>query len=258
MKEITVLQLTQLVGVLSSTIQAVLPAQIHFRYLQCQQMSALKGGMTYKEKIILNDQALGKLQCWIKNLTYFNGRFLIKAKPQIVIQADAYIKADPNYCRISPGYSEHKNRLPVSSQQRLVAIEVVSNSIPTYFPENGDVSDRSVCFQVIQSNSKIFCLETRPTQFICRCNATRMEPGNFICISPLFVNSESTLENSKGESQYSNTKWQTQLWHPNLLVMSFSQLFLLQRVLKNPNGEDHPLVINKSLALVAWKVTGKP
>ena len=41
MKEITVLQLTQLVGLLSSTIQTVLPAQINFCYLQLQQVSAL-------------------------------------------------------------------------------------------------------------------------------------------------------------------------------------------------------------------------
>ena len=43
--------------------------------------------------------------------------------------------------------------------------------------------------------------------------------------------------------------------------MSFSQPFLLPMfpgVLKNPKGEDHPMVINNSLALVAWKVTGKP
>ena len=43
--------------------------------------------------------------------------------------------------------------------------------------------------------------------------------------------------------------------------MSFSQPFLLSMspgVLKNPKGEDYPLVINKSLAIVAWKVTGKP
>ena len=85
MKEITVLQLTQLVGLLSSTIQAVLPAQIQFRYLQLQQVSALKGGMSCKEKIILNDQALGELQWWIENLKYFNRRHLIQAKPQIVI-----------------------------------------------------------------------------------------------------------------------------------------------------------------------------
>ena len=90
-----------------------------------------------------------------------------------------------------------------------------------------------------------------------------MEPGNSICISPVFVNSESNLQNSKGESQYSNidnSMWQTQPWYPNLLAMPFSQPFLLPmspRVLKNQKGEDHPFVLNKSLALVTGKVTGK-
>ena len=46
MKELTVLQLTQLVDLLSSTIQAYPLAQIQFRYLQLQQVSALKGGMS--------------------------------------------------------------------------------------------------------------------------------------------------------------------------------------------------------------------
>ena len=114
------------------------------------------------------------------------------------------IEADHDYCRISPRYSEHKSILAVSSRQGLRGMEVISKSIPTYLPENGDASDRSVCFQIIQPNSKIFCLETRPTQFNYGCNATRMEPGNSICISPGFFNSESTLQNSKGESQYSN------------------------------------------------------
>ena len=90
-----------------------------------------------------------------------------------------------------------------------------------------------------------------------------MEPGNCICISPVFVNSKSTLQNSKEESQYSNTdnSSMTQLWYPNLLAMSFSQTFLLpisRGVLKNPKGEDHPLVINKFLELITWKVTRKP
>ena len=63
MKEITVLQLPQLVGLLSSTIQAVLPARIQFCYLELQQVSAMKGGMCSTEKIILNSQPLEKLQC---------------------------------------------------------------------------------------------------------------------------------------------------------------------------------------------------
>ena len=48
--------------------------------------------------------------------------------------------------------------------------------------------------------------------------------------------------------------WQNQSWHLNLLAMSFLQPFLLpisQGVRKNPKGEDHSLVINKSLTLVA-------
>ena len=89
MKVITVLQLTQLVGLQSSTIQVVLPAQIQFRYLQFQQVSALKTGMPYKEKTVLNNQTLGELQRWIENPQYFNGRYLIQTKPQLVIQTDA-------------------------------------------------------------------------------------------------------------------------------------------------------------------------
>ena len=50
-KEITVLQLTQLVGLLSSTIQAVLPTQIQFGYPQLQQLSALKEECLTKRKL---------------------------------------------------------------------------------------------------------------------------------------------------------------------------------------------------------------
>ena len=53
--------------------------------------------------------------------------------------------------------------------------------------------------------------------------------------------------------------WQTQPRYPNRLAISFSQPFQLPityGVLKNPKGEDHFLVTNKSLALVVWKITG--
>ena len=54
--------------------------------------------------------------------------------------------------------------------------------------------------------------------------------------------------------------WQTQPRYPNRLAILFSQPFQLpmsEGVLKNPKGEDHFLVTNKSLALVAWKITAK-
>ena len=129
-------------------------------------------------------------------------------------------------------------------------MEVISNSIPTYLPENRDASDRSVCFQIIQSHNKIFCLETRPTQFSYVYNATRMEPGNSICI---FLYAFSLIQRvlcKMAKEKVSTVilitpAWQTRPWYLNLLTMSFSQSFLFPMspgVLKNPKGEDHPLV----------------
>ena len=51
--------------------------------------------------------------------------------------------------------------------------------------------------------AKHFCLETRTTQFSYRCNATGIGQGNSICLPLVFVNSENTLQNKKGENQYS-------------------------------------------------------
>ena len=54
--------------------------------------------MSYKAKIILNDQALGELQWWIENLKYFNGRYVIQAKRQIVIQTDTSLEGWETNC----------------------------------------------------------------------------------------------------------------------------------------------------------------
>ena len=133
-KEITVLQLTQLVGLLSSTIQAILPAKIQFCYMQLQQVSPLKGGMSYKEKIILNDQALGELQWWIENLKYFNGRYLIQAKPQIVIQTDASLEGwEANCMGMETGskWSVEERKLHINVLELLV----VKNAILAFTKE---------------------------------------------------------------------------------------------------------------------------
>ena len=48
------------------------------------------------------------------------------------------VEADYNHCRILPTHSEHKIRLTFSSQQGLLGVEIISNSIPKYVPENED------------------------------------------------------------------------------------------------------------------------
>ena len=63
--------------------------------------------------------------------------------------------------KITTGYfpgllNTRVNWQAVRSQQGILVVEIIPNSIATYLPENGDANDRSVCFQTIQSNRKIF------------------------------------------------------------------------------------------------------
>ena len=57
-------------GLLSSTIQAVPPAQINFRYLQQQQTQALKKLGLYYKKLILNRNSEDEWQWWIQWLLF--------------------------------------------------------------------------------------------------------------------------------------------------------------------------------------------
>ena len=79
----------RLINLLSSTIQAVLPAQINFRYLQQQQIQALKTQGSYCKNVILNRNSKEELQWWIKNLKICNGCYLIQSHSQGLIQTDA-------------------------------------------------------------------------------------------------------------------------------------------------------------------------
>ena len=75
-------------------------------------------------------------------------------------------------------------------------------------------------------------METRPTQFSYGSNAARMEPGSSIYISPVFFNSESTLQNSKGESQYSNIDNSSKA---NSTVVSKSSCNVIFSIFSTPN-----------------------
>ena len=50
----SILELTRLIGLLMSTIQAVLPARLNCRFLQIQQISYLSENLSYLDKIVLN------------------------------------------------------------------------------------------------------------------------------------------------------------------------------------------------------------
>ena len=88
-ESVSILELTKLIGLLCSTVQAVLPAQIQIRYLQRLQIQSLQKNPNYNHQISLSYQAKEELEWWIQNLDLCNGRYLIQNTSQITIQTDA-------------------------------------------------------------------------------------------------------------------------------------------------------------------------
>ena len=126
--------------------------------------------------------------------------------------------------------------------------------------------DSPVRFQIIESNKKLFLIETRPDLYSLATDAMEQEwKQEVLCALPVFLLIQRVLlQIYQRESQYSNignSSIAALPWYPNLFTVSFSQPFpipMTQRLLKNPKGKDQSMLITKSLALVARKVTGKP
>ena len=85
----TVRQLAHLLGRLSSSIQAVFPAPLYYRYLQQAKIQALRSGGHYESQVVLNQEAIEELQWWAENLMAWNGRALAQPDPSIIIESDA-------------------------------------------------------------------------------------------------------------------------------------------------------------------------
>ena len=81
-----------MIGLLASTIEAVLPARLQCGYLQLQQILSLNESHSYQQKIVLNDQSKTELLWWITNPDLCNGRPLIQPPAQVPIQTDASTK----------------------------------------------------------------------------------------------------------------------------------------------------------------------
>ena len=85
----TVRQLAHLLGRLSSSIQAVFPAPLYYRYLQQAKIQALRSGGHYESQVVLNQEAIEELQWWAENLMAWNGRALAQPDPSIIIESNA-------------------------------------------------------------------------------------------------------------------------------------------------------------------------
>ena len=74
---VSIWELTQLIGRLTSTAIAVLPAPLQYRVMQRQQILELPAAGNYSSEIKLSDEVKTELQWWVHNLHLSNVRSVI-------------------------------------------------------------------------------------------------------------------------------------------------------------------------------------
>lgn len=85
----TVRELSKFLGLLSSSIQAVFPAPLHYRYLQQAKNSVLRFRKSYEAVVHLDSECLQEVQWWKDNLVAWNGKALFQQSTDLVIETDA-------------------------------------------------------------------------------------------------------------------------------------------------------------------------
>lgn len=86
---VTVRSLAKLIGTLSSTMLAVLPAPLHYRNLQMMKSKGLLRNQSYETCVSLPPECKEELRWWIFHLRDWNSRTIISPHPDLTIETDA-------------------------------------------------------------------------------------------------------------------------------------------------------------------------
>ena len=73
----TLRELTDLMDYFWSTADAVLPAMLQIRFLQQQQIAAIRNNPSYQIAMYLNQDSVQELQWWFNNLEICNGKLVV-------------------------------------------------------------------------------------------------------------------------------------------------------------------------------------
>ena len=86
---VSVRDLSQLIGKLTASIQAVFPAPLHYRHLQHLKNQGLAMGSGYDSCLPLSREAREEIGWWLVHLEAWNGRAILSTPPDLVIETDA-------------------------------------------------------------------------------------------------------------------------------------------------------------------------
>ena len=91
--------LSRLIGKLTASVMAVLPAPLNYWCLQMQKTRALfRGGQNYNTMLKLTPECLEEIRWWLYYLKDWNGRAIITPAPDLIIMSDASMKGWGSVC----------------------------------------------------------------------------------------------------------------------------------------------------------------
>jgi hypothetical protein len=97
--EVSVRELSQLIGRLTTSIQAIFPAPLHYRHLQHLKHQALAQRKGYDATIALSNEAEEELHWWLAHLNAWNGRAILHPSPDLIIETDASMRGWGAVCQ---------------------------------------------------------------------------------------------------------------------------------------------------------------
>ena len=169
---------------------------------------------------------------------------------------------DHSYCRVPYQQSECDSRLGVKKQIELLGMEASTPVISENLSTEGNPRDRFICFQVISSDQDLLFIEAGSIESDTRCldqNWFRKSLYAFPPFCMILKVLSKVLKDKVPMMILVTPAWPSQLWYPEAMKMFIQQPILLTKrrdLLKNPKGEIHPFIQNKTLKLVAWVVSG--
>ena len=89
-KKITqVRKISEILGLMTSSLQAIAPAPLHYRHLPMTHIRGLLVNKSYQAKVALNSECLLELRWWISQMQSWNGKSMISAGPDLTLTSDA-------------------------------------------------------------------------------------------------------------------------------------------------------------------------
>jgi len=134
---IKVRELASLVGRLSSSTIAILPAPLQYRSIQRKLIQGLALNSNYDSLVEVNKEMKVELNWWIQKLSVSNGRALIPTSPQMTISTDASTQGWGAYCmgrRTGGPWTFTEKKLHINALE-LKAIHIALMTFVRIFPE---------------------------------------------------------------------------------------------------------------------------